>query len=166
MYHFVTHWFFEAPIERVWNELEDLEAWPSWWSSYRKAKKITPEPRLQVGSRAECEVKGKLPYTLSFTTEVASLQAPTLMEVKSSKGIEGTGKFVLEQKDNGTAVTYYWDVRAANPILDSLGNLSFLRKQMEENHNYVMEVGYRGLKQRLESKKEPEPASQVAYTPA
>jgi uncharacterized protein YndB with AHSA1/START domain len=162
MYHFVTEWFFEAPIERVWNELEDVEAWPSWWSSYRKVKKITPEAKMQVGSRAECEVKGKLPYTLRFNTEVTLLQAPHHMVIDSSGGIVGTGKFLLEEKEKGTLVTYHWDVSASNAILNSLGGLSFARKQMEQNHDYVMDIGYRGLQQRLESKAEPERAPSMA----
>lgn len=159
MYHFVTEWFFEAPIERVWDELENVEAWPNWWSSYRKVKKITPEAKLQVGSRTECEVKGKLPYTLKFNTEVTNLQKPYVMEIASTGGIAGSGKFVLEQKENGTLVTYYWDVSATNAILNSLGGLSFARKQMEQNHDYVMDLGYHGLKQRLESMAE---SAQVA----
>ncbi len=29
MYHFVTNWFFQAPIKGVWEELMDLKSWPT-----------------------------------------------------------------------------------------------------------------------------------------
>jgi len=36
MYHFVTNWFFQAPIQRVWEELIDVESWPTWLAELEK----------------------------------------------------------------------------------------------------------------------------------
>lgn len=154
MYHFVTNWFFDAPIERVWDEIVDVPSWPRWWPSYRKATPLSPDAALQVGSRADNEVRGKLPYSLRFTTEVTELEPPYRLALKSSGGLVGTGRFILEERDGGTAVTYYWDVGTANPALNLLARLPFVRAMMEENHDYVMDEGYAGLKQRLGKKQE------------
>ena len=149
-YHFVTNWHFHAPIERVWDEIVNVSAWPTWWPSWRKAQHRSGESKPQLGSIMDHEVKGTLPYSLRFTTEVVLFQPPQLMETKSSGELVGNGKFVLEQRDDGTAVTYYWDVATTNPVFNLLGKLSFVRAMIEKNHDYVMDEGYRALKQRVE----------------
>jgi hypothetical protein len=30
-YEFVTAWLVDAPVDRVWDELFDVAAWPQWW---------------------------------------------------------------------------------------------------------------------------------------
>ncbi len=30
-YSFVTQWSFQAPLEKVWNEISDMDRWPEWW---------------------------------------------------------------------------------------------------------------------------------------
>lgn len=149
-YHFVTNWHFQAPIERVWEELVDVKAWPTWWPSWRKATLHGAESKSQLGSMIDNEVKGTLPYSLRFTTQVTAFQPPQLLELKSLGDLSGGGKFVLERRDDGTAVTYYWDVATANPVFNLLGKLPFVRAMIEKNHDYVMDEGYRGLKPRVE----------------
>ena len=154
VYHFVTNWFFDAPIEQVWNEIVDAQSWPHWWPSYRKVTPLTPGSTLQVGSRAASEVRGKLPYSLRFTVEVTELEAPHLLALNSSGALVGKGRFVLEERDGGTALTYYWDVGTSNPLLNLLARLPFFRAMIEDNHDYIMDEGYAGLKQRLGTKAE------------
>jgi uncharacterized protein YndB with AHSA1/START domain len=104
-YHFVTNWYFKAPVESVWKELADVKSWPSWWPSWRKAEFHGSESKVQLGTITDNEVKGELPYSLRFSNEVTLLQTPYLMENKSSGDLVGKGKIVLEQQDDGTAVT-------------------------------------------------------------
>lgn len=149
-YHFVTNWHFQAPIERVWEELVNVSAWPTWWPSWRKAQFHGAESQSQLGSIVDNEVRGTLPYSVRFTTEVIQIQPPQLVEVKSSGDAVGNGKWVLERRDDGTAVTYYWDIATSNPVFNFLGKLSFVRAMIEKNHDYVMDDGFRALKQRVE----------------
>ena len=149
-YHFVTNWHFQAPIESVWEELVDVKSWPTWWPSWRKARVQGPESKSQLGSTVDNEVRGTLPYSLRFTTEAILLQPPQLLELKSSGDLVGNGKFVLERRDDGTAVTYNWDVGTSNLVFNLLGKLPFVRAMIEKNHDYVMDEGFRGLKQRVE----------------
>ncbi len=151
MYHFVTKWFFQTPIERVWEAVViDVEAYPTWWPGMKRTTIRSPEPRLQLGSVVDYEVKGSLPNILRFSMEVITFQPPNLMELKSSGDLLGGGKWVLEHQADGTAVTYYWDVGMTNPILNLLGKLPFIKPMMEKSHNDVMDKGYRNLKSRLE----------------
>ena len=153
MYHFVTEWFFEAPVEAVWAEIRDVETWPSWWQDW---KKVTPRPqdgverRDGVGAILDCEVKGALPYTLRFATTVTVLEPPHLSEYTSSGDLVGGGKWELKGVEGGTAVTYHWHVGMSNAIFDFLGKLPFTKKMMAKNHDEVMERGYNGIKARVE----------------
>lgn len=150
MYHLVTKWFFQAPIEKVWDEIADLNSWPTWWQDFKKATIRGTEAKLQLGSLADCEVRGALPYTLRFSLEVSAFQPPTLMELKSSGDLMGNGKWVLEHQSDGTAVTYYWDVGITIPMLNLLGKLPITEAMMKKNHDDVMDKGYRLLKIKLE----------------
>ncbi len=150
MYHFVTKWFFQAPIERIWEEIIDVEAYPKWWTAFKKSKIQGTERKAQLGSVIDCEVKGSAFYTMRFWFEVATLQSPNLLELKSSGDLVGGGKWVLERQDNGTAVTFYWDVGVTNPIMNILGKLPFVKAWMENNHDKIMASGYQILKSKLE----------------
>lgn len=145
-YHFVTQWFFTSDIEPVWNTIIDIQAWPSWWSSWKQANIQGEENKLQLGSVVDHQVQGFLPYSLYFTTKVTIFSPPNLMELESKGTLIGRGKWVLESSNDGTIVTYYWDVGTSNLVLNWLGSLPFMRKLLEKNHNYIMEQGYQGLK--------------------
>ena len=150
MYHFVTKWFFHAPIERVWDEASNLEEYPSLWPNLRRAEIRESETKLKLGSIVDCEVKGALPYTLRFSVELIAFQPPTYMELKSSGDLVGYGKCVLERQGKGTASTFHWDVGTTKPMFNMLARIPFLKAILEKNHNYVMAKGYEVVKSKLE----------------
>jgi len=149
-YHFVTKWFFQAPIERVWEEIVDVPSWPSWWACWEKATFHGSAPPLKLGSVIDHEVRGHLPYCVRFRAVVTLFQHPHRLEIASSGDLVGTGSLILAPQEQGTAVTYSWDVDISNPLLNLFGTLPFVRTLLEKNHDYVMDQGYRGLKGRIE----------------
>jgi uncharacterized protein YndB with AHSA1/START domain len=150
MYHFVTRWFFRAPTERVWDEAANMEGYPAWWKELRSARIRGSESRLRLGSLVDCEVRGSLPYSLRFTAEVTAYEPPRLMEIESTGDLVGTGKWVLEPAEGGTASVFYWDVGTTNPILNLLGKLPFVRVMLVRNHDNVMAKGYEVVRSRIE----------------
>lgn len=150
MYHFITKWFFQAPVERVWDEAANMKAYPEWWRNLKKAKMHGPESRLQLGSVVDCEVKGALPFSLRFTVEVTTFQPPNCMEIKSTGDLAGSGKWVLEPQNGGTLSTFYWDVGTTSPILNLLGRIPFVKPMLKKNHDDVMAKGYEIVKSRIE----------------
>lgn len=117
----------------------------------RKARIRGPESRLQLGSIADCEVKGALPFSLHFTIEVATFEPPHLVEIKSTGDLVGTGKWILESRNNGTQSTFYWDVGTSNPVLNLIAKIPFVKPILEKSHNDVMAKGYEVVKARVES---------------
>lgn len=150
MYHFVTEWFFKVPVERVWEETSNIEAYPSWWKDLRKAKIRGTESKLKLGSVADCEVKGALPFSLRFTVEVTKYEPPHLLEIVSTGDLVGTGRWTLEPKDNGALSTFYWDVGTSNPVLNLLAKIPFVKPLLEKSHDDVMAKGYEVVRARIE----------------
>ena len=160
MYHFVTEWFFEAPIEAVWQEIRDVETWPTWWIDWKKAvvrNRTAAEAGDGVGVIIDCEVRGALPYSLHFSTKTTVLEPPYLSEYTSSGDLIGGGKWELKEAEGGTAVTYHWHVGMSNPIFNFFGKLPFTKNMMGKNHNEVMDRGYNGIKARLNQKQSQSP---------
>ena len=150
MYHFITNWFFQTPIEGVWEELIELKSWPAWGQYFKRVSIRGRGPAEYIGSVAECEVRGTLPYTLRFSIEVTTFQPFTIIAFTSSGDLVGEGKWILESKAGGTAVTFYWDVGTTNPILNLLAKFPFIRAMMEKNHDDVMANIYQALKTKIE----------------
>ena len=142
MYHFTTRWFFHAPIERVWEEVVATDEW--------KQAAARGNGTIGVGTIVENEVKGDLPYTLRFTTDATRYEPPFIAEIKSAGDLVGTGKWVLESRDGGTAVTFYWDVGMSNPLFNLISKIPAVKDVMSQNHDGVMEDLYRLTRAKLE----------------
>ena len=151
-YHFITEWFFPVPVERVWEETSNIETYPTWWENLKKAVIRGTESRLQPGSIVDCEVKGALPFSLRFAVKVTTFEPPRLMEIRSTGDLVGTGKWVLESKDNGTQSIFYWDVGTTNPVLNIIAKFPFVKSMLEKNHDDVMTKGYDVINARFKNK--------------
>jgi len=99
MYRFVTDWTLNAPIERVWEKILDVEAYPSLWPGVRRATIRGPESKVQLGSVVDYALKGHLPVLLRFSTEVTAFEPPTLVEFKVMTIARG----ILESSLHGQA---------------------------------------------------------------
>lgn len=150
VFHFVTKWFFQAQIEKVWEQITDVKSYPIKWPTWRRAMFRGSESELQSGSVIDYVGRGPVPYSMHFTFAITALQPPTLMEFESSGGLVGRGKWVLESHGNGTVVTSYWDVGTPIAIFNILSKLPLVKAIMRKHHDYVMNQGYRGFKTELE----------------
>lgn len=150
-YELITEWLFDAPIEKVWNEVCDVQGWstwPEWWSDWKEMK-LRGSGEVGVGSIIDCVAKAGLPYTLRYQLEISKIEAPHLSEFKASGDLEGVGRWTLEERDGGTAVTYYWNISTTNPIFNFFGRFSFAKAMIVKNHDGMMARGYEGIKNRL-----------------
>jgi len=49
-YALVTEWHLDAPIERVWQAIYDVAAWPRWWPYVLSVEELEPGDASGVGA--------------------------------------------------------------------------------------------------------------------
>jgi len=138
-YHFVTVWRLQAPIERVWDELQHPERWPAWWKGFREVRELEAGAEDGVGAVKRFGVRGALPYTLFFDGRIVRVDAPRSLELDASGELEGTGRWSLEQQGDITEARYTWDVRTSKPWMNALAPVA--RPFFAWNHDVVMKDG-------------------------
>jgi hypothetical protein len=148
-YSFLTAWLVDAPVERVWDELFDVAAWPQWWKGVTHTREIEPGDPDGLGKVFSISWRSVLPYELTFVTTVTQVDKPNLMEGTAVGELTGTGRWRLFREGGVTAVTYEWDVRTTKPWMNALAPLA--RPVFEWNHDHVMRQGGEGLRRRLSS---------------
>ena len=150
MYHFITKWYFNAPIESVWQEIEDTSNISGWLTDFRK---VSPCNSTNDRSSVDIDVeyRGDLPYTFRFNLRVVKVAPPHLLELEATGNLIGRGKWVLETQGKGTSATYFWDVTVANPFFALFVKLPLFKAITEQNHNATMDRAYQALKQKLQA---------------
>lgn len=160
LYHFKTSWTFPVGVEPLWGAIIDAESWPTWTPSFRRVTIIGDESVLQLGSRMECEVKGTLPFTLRFSCQIIEHVPGRSLGLTAWGDVQGSGRWVLEPQNDGTAATYFWDVGLTNALLDRLGRTRATKALMMWNHDRVMKQARHGLAHRLaQSAEQNEPST-------
>ena len=147
MYHFVTDWSFRAPCSKVWDAIMDVEAYPTWWPSFKKARIRGADKSSAVGVFIDATVGGAL-GDLNFTLEVSEVDLHKKLLLKSSGDLRGAGMWVFEHSEDETRVKFYWDVATTSWIMNFIG--LFAKPLLTRSHDSVMASGYKVLKSRIE----------------
>jgi uncharacterized protein YndB with AHSA1/START domain len=146
-YRFVTVWEIPAPVDRVWAELLDIDAWPTWWRGFERVEFVKGGDERGVGSVRDVTTRGRLPYRLHYRLEVVRVEPERLVEAVSSGDLDGFGRWTLEPTVGGTRAEYLWEVQTSSRLLRLLSPIA--RRTLERNHDVVMEWGRQGLLERL-----------------
>jgi hypothetical protein len=147
-YHFVTDWHFSAPLERVWAVVLDIERYPGWWKNFRRVQIIRGDGKA-IGSQVRCEVRGSLPYSLTYTLEVTEASEFRHLQLRSTGDLDGTGRWAFSSIPAGTRAVYTWDVSTTNPLLNLVAPLA--KGLLARNHERVMANGYAALRPHVEA---------------
>lgn len=109
----------DAPIDRVWAELVDIEGQPRWMHDMKSVRMADDGP-LRVGSHGEATVRM---YGLGVTDPVTitELEPPTRFALAHEGIVAGDGAFTLEPGADGTTTIVRWDERLVLPVLPHLG---------------------------------------------
>ena len=90
-YSFITHWKFEAPIEKVWNEIRNMDTWPEWWKYVKTVQLIKQGNVNDIGSVRKISWTPALPYELTFDLELVSIDHLKRIEGKAFGELTGSG---------------------------------------------------------------------------
>ena len=141
-YSFVTTWCLDAPIERVFEAIDDAAAWPEWWKGVTRAELIEPGGEDKIGRVWDLTWRSRLPYDLSFRSTVTRREPPHVLEGSADGELIGTGRWRLYE-GRGTAAVYEWDVRTSRAWMNRLAPVA--RPAFAWNHDAVMRQGAQGL---------------------
>jgi uncharacterized protein YndB with AHSA1/START domain len=119
-YHYISTWQLQAPIERVWAALSDLEQLPAWYPAIQEVQTLTAGDPDGVGSRVRYLIKGRLPMQLAFEATIARVKPPRELELRAEGDLAGTGRWELQQQDEVTTVRYLWEVQTTRPWMNVL----------------------------------------------
>jgi hypothetical protein len=147
----VSHWRIDAPVDRVWAALNELETWPRWWPCVRSVRLLKVGRADGVGSVRRIEWATRPPCDLVVDVEaVESLRHERLRgrsHGKSPGQLRGEGLWLLRSDGGSTDVTAVWRVELAPRWMRWLAPV--LVPLFRWNHRSVMRAGGLGLARHL-----------------
>ena len=117
-YHYVSTWQLQAPIERVWTAISDLEQVPAWNRGVQEVHVLAPGDGQHLGARVRYVIKGRLPMRLAFEATIARVVPPRELELRAEGELAGTGRWGLDQQGDVTTARCTWDVRTTKPWMN------------------------------------------------
>lgn len=146
-FNLTTHWQLDSAIERVWDAIVAVEAWPRWWRFVHAVEEVEKGGGDGLGALRNYTWSSKLPYRLSFAMRVTVVKRPTELKGVAVGDLAGSGRWRLASEDATTHVRYDWTVVATKRWMNVLAPL--LEPAFRWNHNQVMAEGGRGLARHL-----------------
>ena len=142
-YSFTTVWELDAPIERVWDAILEVERWPEWWKGVERVELLEPGAKNGVGKIDRYVWKSRLPYELSFDMRIVEVRPPVELRGIAVGELAGEGRWRLFRTGAGTLVRYDWNVATTAAWMNLL--VPVARAAFEWNHDAVMRQGGEGL---------------------
>jgi uncharacterized membrane protein len=115
----------DAPIERVWDEIADIEGQPRWMHDM-KAVRLTSPPPVGVGTTGIATVR-VFGIAVTDPVTITEFEPPTRFGLRHEGVVGGSGFITLERGADGTTTIVRWDERLIAPALPHLGAAVFER---------------------------------------
>lgn len=109
----------DAPIERVWKELIDIEGQPRWMHDMKSVRMDVPGP-ARVGATGEATVR-IYGVAVSDPVTITILEPPRRFGIAHEGLFSGSGVFELERGADGSTTIVRWEERLSAPIIPHLG---------------------------------------------
>lgn len=140
-YTFTDRWFVAAGRDRVYQVLEDVAGYPSWWPQVRAVAKVDQDTALVA-------CRSLLPYTLHFAlARIRQDPDHGVLEATLDGDLVGTCRWRLAAVDGGTRVEFWQQVSTPGRALRTAARVT--RPLLVLNHHLMMRGGRRGLAGRM-----------------
>lgn len=108
----------DAPVERVWQELADVEGQPRWMRDMKAVRTLT-RGAIGVGTRAEADVRIFGMQTVDPIT-ITAFEPPRRFAIRHEGQFSGEGTIELEPGVDGSTTIVRWDETIVPPYLPHL----------------------------------------------
>ncbi len=105
----------DAPIERVWAVLADIEGQPRWMHEMKAVRLLTPPP-IGVGTRGAATVR-IFGIGVTDPVEITEFEPPRRFAIRHEGMFTGGGLITLESGADGSSTIVRWDETLIAPIL-------------------------------------------------
>jgi uncharacterized membrane protein len=105
----------DAPIERVWARLADIERQPEWMADMKSVRMASPDPAA-VGSRGEATVR-ILGVAVRDPVTITAFEPPVRFAVRHEGRFAGEGVMTLEAGADGTTTILRWAETLVPPVM-------------------------------------------------
>lgn len=112
----------DAPIDRVWAEVADIEGQPRWMHEMKSVRVLTPGP-TRVGTRGEATVR-ILGVAVKDPVTITEFEPPRRFAIRHEGQFSGGGLITLEPGADGTTTIVTWEESILPPVLPRLGSLA------------------------------------------
>jgi uncharacterized protein YqjF (DUF2071 family) len=146
-FHLVSVWTIDSPLPLVWDAMFHFENWPSWWKGVLNVEVLERGDAHRIGFRTRQTFESALPYKLIFEAVVERVLPLSLIQVKSTGDLKGTGLLQFAEKNGKTIFQLNWDVSPTSLWMRLLTPI--LGPAFTWNHRVLMDRGAQGLAQKL-----------------
>jgi uncharacterized protein YndB with AHSA1/START domain len=112
----------DAPIERVWAEIADIEGQPRWMHEM-KAVRLTGPGAVGVGTTGEADVR-VLGISVSDPVTITEFEPPNRFGIRHEGAFKGHGLITLESGADATTTIVRWEEVLIPPVLPHLAALA------------------------------------------
>jgi uncharacterized protein YndB with AHSA1/START domain len=112
----------DAPIERVWEVIADIEGQPRWMHEMKAVRLLTPGP-VGVGTVGEADVR-VLGISVTDPVTITEFEPPNRFAISHEGSFKGHGLITLESGADGTTTIVRWEEVLIPPLLPHLGALA------------------------------------------
>jgi uncharacterized membrane protein len=111
----------DAPIERVWAVVADIEGQPRWMHEMKAVRILTPGP-VVVGTEGVADVR-ILGISVTDPVRITEFEPPHRFAISHEGAFKGRGLIALESGADGTTTIVRWVERLIPPLLPHVGAL-------------------------------------------
>lgn len=130
-------WTFPATTERVWDALADVSSYPQWWPWLRRFEAVG----LVEGDVWLCTVQPPLPYSLTFTITIDSVETGRRIDATLNGDLRGTAHLELGELESGSGLRL---VSSLTPARRPIAILTRLAGPVARwGHDWVLDTGAR-----------------------